>query len=117
MRIAIARETQPGETRVALLPDGVKTLVAAKAEIAVERGAAAHLGASDADYSAVGASIVSDRGELLASADIWPVVARPSDEDTARLKRGAIIVGFLRPLDEPAALQPAITRGTTLLSM
>src|SRR5690349_2405695 len=117
MRIAIARETQPGETRVALLPDGVKTLVASKAEVAVERGAGAHLGASDAEYTAAGATIAADRAELLGSADIWPVVARPSDDDAVRLKRGATVIGFLRPLDEPAALQTAITRGATLLSM
>jgi NAD(P) transhydrogenase subunit alpha len=111
------REKQPGETRIALLPDAVKTLVSLKAEVAVESGAGAHLGATDADYTAAGASVTGDRAALLGSADLVPVVSRLDTADVARLKRGAVVVGFLRPLDEPAALEPAISRGTTLFSM
>ncbi|HYE25994.1 MAG TPA: Re/Si-specific NAD(P)(+) transhydrogenase subunit alpha [Clostridia bacterium] len=116
MRVAILRETQPGETRVALVTDAVKTLVSQKVEVGVEPGAGAHVGISDADYEAAGAGIV-DRASLLADADVIAAVNCPRVEDLDRLHKGSVLVGFLRPLDEPAALVPAIHRGATLFSM
>jgi H+-translocating NAD(P) transhydrogenase subunit alpha len=116
VRIGIIREASPGETRVALLPDTVKALLAQQVEVAVERGAGAHLGAMDEAYAAAGAS-VCERRELLASADLIPVVSRPEAIDFERMKAGAAIVGFMRPLDEPAALQPAVARRLTVFSM
>jgi hypothetical protein len=44
-------------------------------------------------------------------------VNRPSANDFARLKKGAVVIGFLRPLDEPAALLPAVDRGVTTFSV
>ncbi len=116
VRIAVLREALPGEGRVALVPESVKKL-SASAEVMVESGAGVVAGASDADYTAAGAGISKDRNGLLASADVWPVVNRPPAEDFAKLKRGAAIIGFLRPLDEPAALQPLYANGLTAFSM
>jgi NAD(P) transhydrogenase subunit alpha len=54
---------------------------------------------------------------LLESADVLAVVNRPSADDFARLKNGAVVIGFLRPLDEPAALQPAVARRITTFAV
>ena len=62
MQITVLKETQPGETRVALVPESVKKLVALKVQVSVESGAGIEAGASDADYEAVGATIAKDRG-------------------------------------------------------
>ena len=59
----------------------------------------------------------SDRASLLSSADILPVVNAPAAEDQRTLKRGAVAIGFLRPLDDPAALLPAVESGVTLLAV
>src|SRR5262245_27392717 len=104
MRIAVLREDLAGESRVALVPESVKKLVAAKATVAVEAGAGALAGASDADYRAAGAELADDRAAVLGSADVLVTVNRPTPDTTARLKEGAVVIGFLRPLDEPAAL-------------
>lgn len=117
MRIAILRETLPGETRVALLPDAVKTLVSKGSEVLVEAGSGVSAGAADEDYANAGAVATSDRKMLLASADLIPVVNCPESADLELLKPEAAIVGFLRPLDAPAALSPAIKRGVTLFAM
>lgn len=117
MRIAILRESKPGETRVALLPDAVKTLAGLGAEIVVQSGAGAQTGISDADFAAAGAIISDDRNALLSSADLIAAVNCPEQEDFERIKTGAAIVGFLRPLDEPQALLPAIKADATLFSM
>jgi NAD(P) transhydrogenase subunit alpha len=117
MNVVVLRETQAGEARVALMPESVKKLVALKAAVHVERGAGLNAARTDTDYQEAGAEVSSDREALLAGADILAVVNRPKPEDFAGLKRGAVVIGFLRPLDEPAALVPAIDRGITTFSV
>ncbi len=116
MRIAVPREKQPGEARVALVPESVKKLVAAGAEVGIETGAGVHAGVSDADYQAVGASIMG-RDDLLPEADVLACVNRPEPDDFAKLKAGAVVIGFLKPLDEPAALEPIISRKLTAFAV
>ena len=116
MRIAVPREQQQGEARVALAPESVKKLVAAGAEVGIETGAGVHAGFPDADYQTAGASLMS-RADLLPEADILACVNRPEPGDFAKLKQGAVIIGFLKPLDEPAALEPIIGRKLTAFAM
>ncbi len=117
MNIAVLRESGTGEARVALMPDSVQKLVALKASVAIESGAGLGAARTDDDYAAVGANVVSDRNALLAGADILVVVNRPPAEDFSRLKQTAVVLGFLRPLDEPAELTPALARGLTTFAM
>jgi NAD(P) transhydrogenase subunit alpha len=117
MNVVVLRENQQGESRVALMPEAVKKLVALKATVQIESGAGLGAARSDDDYRNAGAEISSDRNALLESADVLAVVNRPSADDFARLKNGAVVIGFLRPLDEPAALQPAVARGITTFSV
>jgi H+-translocating NAD(P) transhydrogenase subunit alpha len=117
MNIAVFRETLPGEARVALVPESVRKLVALKVSVSVESGAGLQAGAQDADYQAAGASVSSDRASLLSMADVLAVVNRPSLEDIGNLKQGAVVLGFLRPLDEPAALEAFVTHHLTAFAM
>jgi NAD(P) transhydrogenase subunit alpha len=109
MRIAVPREKQADEARVALVPESVKKLVAAGAEVGIEAGAGVHAGFTDADYQTAGASVMT-RSDLLPEADILACVNRPEPDDIAKLKPGAVVIGFLKPLDEPSALEPIISR-------
>src|SRR6266566_4338521 len=117
MNIAVLSETGDGESRVALMPESVEKLVASKASFSIESGAGLGAARIDDDYAAVGASIVKDRKALLESADVLVVVNRPAPEDFGGLKKGAVVLGFLRPLDEPAKLVPALENGLTTFSM
>src|SRR5687767_8144381 len=117
MNVVVLRETQAGEARVALMPESVKKLVALKATVHIERGAGLNAARIDADFQEAGAQLSSDREALLATADVLAVVNRPRAEDFSLLKRGAVVIGFLRPLDEPYALLPAIERGVTTFSV
>lgn len=117
MNIVVLREIQQGESRVALMPEAVKKLVALKATVQIESGAGLGAARSDDDYRSAGAEISADRTALLESADVLPVVNRPSADDFAQLKNGAVVIGFLRPLNEPAALQPAAARGITTFAV
>jgi NAD(P) transhydrogenase subunit alpha len=117
LRLAVLKESAPGETRVALLPDAAKSLISRGLEVAIEAGAGLASGHADDTYSEAGATVTSDRASLLASADILPVVNAPPAHDQRRLKSGAIVIGFLRGLDDPSSLLPAIESGVTLFSV
>lgn len=117
MIIAVLRETGAGEARVALLPDSVRKLVTLKASVSVESGAGLGAARTDDDYREAGANVDDDRNNLLQSADVLVVVSRPASEDFNRLKEGAVVLGFLRPLDEPQALQPAVAQRLTTFAM
>ncbi len=116
MRIAVLLEKQPGEARVALVPESVKKLVAAGVEVGIETGAGLHAGFADKEYEAAGASVMG-RANLLPEADILVCVNRPEADDIAKLKASAVIIGFLKPLDEPAALEPLISRKLTAFAL
>jgi len=117
MNIVVLRENQQGESRVALMPEAVKKLVALQVTVQIENGAGIGAARNDDDYRNAGAELSGDRTALLESADVLAVVNRPSADDFARLKNGAVVIGFLRPLDEPAALQPAVARGITTFAV
>jgi NAD(P) transhydrogenase subunit alpha len=117
MQITVLKETEPDESRVALVPESVKKLVSMKAKVVIESGAGSESGASDADYEAAGASVSKDRSALVKSAEVLLAVNRPAPEIVAQLNRGAVVVSFLRPLDEPLLLKPMIESRITGFAM
>jgi NAD(P) transhydrogenase subunit alpha len=117
MKIAVLKEQLPGEARVALMPDSVKKIVALNVSVAVESEAGLGAARTDDDYRDAGAEISTDLNALLAAADVLVTVNRPSKEVFAALKKGAVVLGFLRPLDEPDALAPALDQGLTTFAM
>jgi NAD(P) transhydrogenase subunit alpha len=117
MNITILKESVSGEARVALMPDSVQKLVALKASVSIESSAGLGAARTDDDYRRAGATVSGDRNALLAGADILVVVNRPSQQDFNQMKKGAVVLGFLRPLDEPAELTPALENGLTTFAM
>lgn len=117
MQITVMKEMEPGESRVALVPESVKKLVSMKVTVAVESGAGSASGAGDADYESAGASVSKDRAALLAAANMLAVVDRPPAERLAGLKRGSTVIGFLRPFDDSAKLEPIVSGGLTAISL
>ena len=117
MNIVVLRETANGEARVALVPESVVKLVGLKAKVLVESGAGLGAARTDNDYTQAGAQISSDRTSLLQSADILVCINRPAAAGFQTLKTGAIVLGFLRPLDEPKALEPAIGNRLTTFAV
>ena len=117
IRIGVLKETADQETRVALVPESVKKLIARKALLSIESGAGLHASISDEEYTAVGATVSADRTALIEQANILVSVNRPTDADLNRLPKGAALLGFLRPLDDPCALKPAIEHGLSVFAM
>jgi len=117
MNVVVVRETAAGEARVALVPESVVKLVALKASVVVESKAGLGAARTDDDYVQAGAKVSSDRAGLLQSADVLVCINRPSSDDLLLLNAGAVVLGFLRPLDDPRALEPALTKSLTTFAV
>ena len=100
MRVAVPRETAPGERRVALVPETVSKLRAAGFEVRIERTAGSGAGFPDDEYAEAGAELVDD-AELAAGSDCIARVARPSAQEIEAMTPGTVLIGFLDPLTDP----------------
>jgi H+-translocating NAD(P) transhydrogenase subunit alpha len=119
MRVAIVRETEAGEQRVAMVPDVAARLIKLGIEVWVESGAGDLAFCRDSDYEAVGAHISGTRSELLASADVVVKVAAPRADasEFEGLRSGAVLLSFLNPLGQPELIGSLADRGVTAFSM
>ncbi len=113
--VGVPRETSPGERRVALTPDAVKRLARKGAEVVVEAGAGATAFLPDAAFETAGAR-VGTRADALGASVVATVKGLPAS-DLASLAPGAVVVGLLRPLDEPAAMTAYADAGATAVAM
>jgi NAD(P) transhydrogenase subunit alpha len=93
VKIALFKESRPGETRVALTPDAVKTFVADGWQVEVERGAGDLAHFADDAYQTAGARIVDAAG-----GDVNLRVNAPTLDEVARLPEGSLSLSFLSPL-------------------
>ncbi|TBR58785.1 Re/Si-specific NAD(P)(+) transhydrogenase subunit alpha [Mastigocladus laminosus UU774] len=122
MRIAVAKEIEVCERRVALVPDIVARLVKQGLEIWIETGAGERAFFNDAAYEAAGATIIADTNKLWSEADILLKVSPPQEREDGRseielLKEGAVLISFLNPLGNPVIAQKLANRKVTALSM
>jgi NAD(P) transhydrogenase subunit alpha len=114
MRIAVARETDPVENRVAATPDTVKKMKGLGAEVAVEPGAGVKSGIPDAEFIAAGATVADSAVD---GADVVLKVRRPTSSEVARYKRGALVIAVMDPYGEDAALKAMADAGVTAFAM
>jgi len=117
MRIAIAKEIEVGERRVALIPDIVARLVKQGLEIAVEAGAGEGSFFSNDAYEAAGAKIIYDAATLWREADILLKVGIPKDHEINQLREGSVLISFLSPLAQPEVVQQLANQKVTAFSM
>jgi NAD(P) transhydrogenase subunit alpha len=116
MKVGVARETAPGERRVALVPEALGKLTASGLEILVERGAGSGALIPDQAYVDAGATVVSTK-DLYAQADVILRVQKPSGDEVKRLRSGQVVVGVLQPLIDPKTAQALAKQGATAVSL
>jgi NAD(P) transhydrogenase subunit alpha len=103
LKVFVAKERRPGETRVAATPETVKKLVKEKVEVLVESGAGEAASFRDADYEAAGAKLTSDLVAAWSSADIVLKVTEAAHNpalnkhEAEALKPGGILLGLMSP--------------------
>ena len=117
MKIAVPAEVDPAEPRVAATPDTVRKLKALGAEVVVEAGAGVKSGMLDADYEAAGASIGSTAAAVVADADVVLKVRRPTADELAHYKQGALVFAIMDPYGNEVALADMAKAGVTGFAM
>jgi NAD(P) transhydrogenase subunit alpha len=116
MRVGVAKETAPGERRVALVPEAVEKLRAADMSVLVERGAGVEAWFSDIDYAEAGAEIVT-ASDLYLQSDVIVRIHRPMPAEMKKLRPNQVVIGMLAPLLDPAAMAELARLEVTAISL
>ena len=122
MIIAIAKESFPNETRVALVPAALPALRKAGLDVLIQSGAGLLAGYPDRQYEEKGAKIVPRREDAFA-ADVLLLVraagANPEagKTDLPQLRPGQTVIGLCNCLSDPRAVEEVAARGVSLLAL
>lgn len=114
MKIAIAKEVDAAEPRVAATPDTVKKFKALGIDVAIEPGAGIKSGLLDAEYEAAGAVVSAD---AVKDADIVIKVKRPEASEVTKYKKGALVIAIMDPYGNEAALKALADAGVAAFAM
>jgi H+-translocating NAD(P) transhydrogenase subunit alpha len=114
MKVSVPKESAPGETRVAIVPEVVKKLTAGGIDVVVEPGAGASAHVLDAALEQAGARLEAGGGF---SGDVVAKVAPPSAEEIGRMREGQALIGFLQPLTNGEVAQSLASAGVTAFAM
>ncbi len=117
IKVAVPKETQAGERRVALVPGTLKQFGKLGVELLLEQGAGEEAGFGDADYEAGGVRIVQAREELLGEADMLLSVQPLSAQEVGQLKEGAVAVSFMAPHEGDERIEALRRRKVTAFAM
>jgi len=96
MKLAVLKEIEEGESRVAIIPDSIKRLSKNGFEVLIEKDAGLAAGYSDQDYEKKGAAIIADTKELLNQADCVVKVRPPSLDEVEPMKEGTFFISIIQ---------------------
>ena len=116
MKVGVAKETAPGERRVALVPEALSRLTAAGLEILVETGAGGGALIPDQAYTDAGAQIVSSV-DLYGQSDVILRVQKPSESEVKVMRSGQAVMGLLQPLIDPKLATSLAEKGVIAISL
>ncbi len=115
IRVAVPKETLPGENRVALIPEVVRKLAKLDVEVLLESGAGVSSHYPDDEYDA--ARIVTDTDSLYREADVVLAVQPPSADTLGKLREGSIYIGLLLPFQRLEHIKDLKDRNITSFAM
>ncbi|HVI68175.1 MAG TPA: Re/Si-specific NAD(P)(+) transhydrogenase subunit alpha [Bradyrhizobium sp.] len=114
MKIAVAKEIDPAEPRVAASPDTIKKFKALGVDVAVEPGAGIKSGLPDSEFASAGATVSAD---AVKDADIVIKVKRPEASELGQYKRGALVIAIMDPYGNETALKTMADAGVSAFAM
>ncbi len=117
MKIGVPKEIAEGEARVAMTPDSAQLLQKLGYDCAIEAGAGAAAGFSDAAYAAAGVEIVADAAGVFAGADVIAKVRPPHEREIKRLRAGQTLISFFYPGQNETLLSLANETGAHVIAM
>jgi len=116
MKIGVVKERAPAERRVALVPDALKQLIGAGAEVLIEKGAGEGAAIPDRLYEEAGAKVVST-DDLYRTADVVVRVQKPDGRDVEALREDQVVIGLLQPLIDPQLMSKLAGKKVTAISL
>ena len=114
MIVSVPKESAPGETRVALVPELVAKLQQSGLQISVQTGAGTAAGYLDSAFKEKGAQVDA---EVVGKADILLKVRPPTNEEVSQLREGTTLIGYLAPHSNASLIKALAARKTTAFSM
>ena len=117
MKIAVMKETYPGEARVALIPEHVKQLVKKGLEIEIASNAGVASGYVDDGYIESGARIFQEPKRVLPMVDMVLRVRSSPLEEIKFLKENCIHISFLDTFKEYSLIEKLNNQGISTISM
>ena len=123
MIVGVPKETFPGERRVALVPASIAPLQKVGIEVVVETGAGEEAGYPDSFYRDKGATIATDRAQLLRDAEIvvqvntYGVNPEAGAADLEHLDQDKVLIGSADPLGATDRIKELAERGITAFGM
>jgi alanine dehydrogenase len=102
MLIGVPKEVKDHESRVGIVPSGVRALVDAGHKVVVETNAGALSSMLDEDYKSAGAEIVASAAEVWKRADMIVKVKEPIEKEYPHFREGLVLFTYLHlaPLPE-----------------
>lgn len=110
MYIGCPKEIKPQEGRVSLTPAGADAFVRAGHTVYIEQGAGLNSGFADAEYTAVGAQILSTAKEVYDAADMIIKVKEPLPQEYPLLREGQTLFTYLHLAPDPEQTQALLER-------
>ncbi|SLN61205.1 NAD(P) transhydrogenase subunit alpha [Roseovarius albus] len=117
MKIGTPKEVMDGENRVAMTPDSAKQLQKLGYECAIETGAGASAGFSDADYEAAGVEVIKTPAALWKACDIVTKVRQPDATELKRLNKDKTLISFFNPGGNEEGMELAKSKGANVIAM
>jgi NAD(P) transhydrogenase subunit alpha len=115
VNIAVLKETEPNERRVALSPSTVPKLIKLGARLHMQSGAGEAIRLSDAAFKDV--TISDDRLAMVADADVVLAVQPPALAVVDAMKPGAILISFVYAANQPELMKHLLERRITCFAM
>jgi NAD(P) transhydrogenase subunit alpha len=115
VNVAILKETQAHERRVALVPSVIPKLVKLGAKLHLQAGAGEAIALGDAAFA--GVASIADRHALVRDADVVLCVNAPALDVVDAMKPGAILICFVYAHKDPALVHRLLERRITCFAM
>lgn len=115
VNVAVLKETQPHERRVALVPSSASKLVKLGAKLHLQSGAGDASNLPDNVFADV--AFMTDRKALVRDADVVLAVQPPALDIIDAMKEGAILISFVYAGKQPALVKRLLEKKITCFAM
>jgi alanine dehydrogenase len=113
MHIGVPRERKTLEKRVAITPDGARELIKHGHKVLIEKQAGVGSSFSDADYTAVGCTIVSTLAEVWKNSELVVKVKEPDESEYEFFRSDLVLFDYLHLASLPSVAKALVDKKVT----